>query len=199
MLGLLLICMGWIIRTCFKCELAFDLPWVICHVIDVQILITVVPTDDVQKVVEAKHIIAERTDFRQCRVPFHQVLVNVKAETFLCPYGFIEASKNHDCLVVYRHTHSEITSCPSWFTVQIYHSPHIVVHVVHFYCFCDLFLIKLCPTTENVDVLVIKNTASGTVSCYIQISDSRPSIVLNIVLFAGSVKTFRVITSYHKY
>lgn len=60
-------------------------------------------------------------------------------------------------LAINWHTHCKITGCPRTLGVQIDHSPHVVVDVVHFDCVGDFFLVEFGPAREYVNILVVEN------------------------------------------
>ena len=119
----------------------------------------------------------------------------MEIKAILSPRGFIESSEQQNCLSVYRHAHRKITCNPGRVRVQVYHSPQVKVDVVHLDCVCDLLLLKLGPSAENIDVLVVYNSACSRVSGNIEVCDSAPSIVLDVVFLASSVEALRVVSS----
>jgi hypothetical protein len=84
-------------RASFEREFGFNLPGVLVHVINVQVLVRVVPPNHIKLMVVAEHVVAEGTYFGELRVSFHEVLLDVELEAFTSANSLIETSKNKDC------------------------------------------------------------------------------------------------------
>ena len=93
-------------------ELAFNQPGVVIHVVHVQVLVGIVPADNVQKVVVVEDVVRERSDLGQAWVPLHQVLLYVETEALLGADCFVEASEDENSLAVDWHAHRQVTGCP---------------------------------------------------------------------------------------
>ena len=101
-------------------------------------------------------------------------------------------------LGVDRHAHGQVTSSPRGLRIEVDHSPHVVVDIVHLDSVGDLLLIELGSTTENVDVLVAKDATCSTVSSHVEISDSGPGIILDVILLTSSVERLGIVSTDNK-
>ena len=110
-------------------------------------------------------------------------------------HRLVKATEDEDGLAIDRHAHCEITGRPSRFRVEVNHAPHIVVNVVHFNRVRNLLLVKLGAATEYVDVLVIEDATGCGVPRNIKICNPAPSVILDVVFFAGRVETFRIVST----
>ena len=84
------------LRINSKSKFAFDAPGVLQHVVEVQVLIVVVPADDVQVVVVVEDVVGEGADLGQVRVALHQVRFHVELEAFLRSLRFVESSEDQN-------------------------------------------------------------------------------------------------------
>lgn len=187
-----------IVSSGFEGEFAFNAPGVVVHVVHVEVLVGVVPTHHVQEVVVVENVVAEGADLGEARVPLHQVLLDVEAEAFMSSDSLVEAAKDQDSLAVDGHAHGEVTGRPGGLSVQVDHPPHVVVDVVHFDGVCDLLLVELGTPAEDIDVLVVEDATGGGVTCNVQVRNSAPSVILDVVLLARRVKTLRIVATDHK-
>ena len=83
--------------------------------------------------------------------------------------------------------------------MQVDEAPHVEIDIVHLNSICDFFFVKLCPSREHIDVFIVEDTASSRISCNIEIRNSAPSVILDIILFASSVESLRVVPTNDKY
>mgnify|MGYP001607045759 CR=1 FL=1 len=74
-------------------------------------------------------------------------------KALLSPAGLVKSSKKQNGLIVDRHAHSQITGSPDTFGVQVDHFPVVLINVIHLNRVCDLLLLKLGPSREDIDVL----------------------------------------------
>ena len=169
------------------------------HVIHVQILVRIVPSDHKQVAIIAKNVVAEGAHFWKLGVSFHEILFYIESEALVRPHGLIESSENQNSFVVNRHTHRQIAGCPCALGGQVDHAPHIVVDVVHLNCVGDLFLVELSSATEDIYVLIVEDATRRAVPGYIQVCNPTPGVILDVILLTRCVKALRVITSDHKY
>lgn len=79
--------------------------------------------------------------------------------------------------------------------MKIDESPHVEIYIIHLNCVSYLFLIKLSSSRKYIDILVIENATCCWISSHIQISNSAPSIILDIIFFTSGIKTLCVVTS----
>ena len=184
-----------VIISSLEVELALDQPRVVVHVVHVEVLVCVVPADDVKEVVVVEHIVGERADLGQAWVTFHQVFLDVETEAFLGADCLVKAAKDQNGLTVDRHAHGQIASCPSRFCVQVDHSPHVVIDVVHLNGVRDLLFVELGAATENVDVLVVEDAAGSRVTSHIEVCDTAPSIILDVILLTSCVEALGIIAT----
>lgn len=84
------------VRFCSESEFTFNTPRVFKHIIKVQILVVVVPADDVEIVVVVEHVVGERADLGQVRVTLHQIGLHVELEALLRSLCFVKATKNQN-------------------------------------------------------------------------------------------------------
>ena len=176
-------------------KFALNAPSMVVHIVNVEVLVSIVPADDIQEVVIVEDIVRERANLWQAGISLHQVLLDVEPEAFMRSDRLVEAAKDQDSLAVDRHAHGEIAGCPRGLRVQVDHAPHVVVDVVHLDRVCDLFLVELGTTTENVDVLVVEDTTRGGVPGHVQVGDPAPGIVLDVILLTSRVEALGVIAA----
>ena len=98
-------------------------------------------------------------------------------------------------LTVDRHAHRQVAGRPSRLRVQVHHAPHVVVDVVHLDRVRDLLLVELGAAGENIDILVGEDAACGAVTSDIQVRNTRPGVVLDVVLLARSVEALGVVAA----
>jgi len=187
-----------VIVASLEMELALDQPRVVTHIVHVEVLVGIVPADNIKEVVIVEDVVGERADFGQTGVPFHQVFLDIESEALLRAHCLVKAAKDQDCLAVDRHAHGQIAGRPGRFGVQVDHTPHVVVDVVHFNCVRDFLLVEFCAATEYIDVLVVENAAGCRVARDVQVSDSAPGVVLDVVFLASSVEALRVVATNHE-
>ena len=142
-----------------------------------------------------EHIVGETANFREVRVPLHQIGLYVELETLLGPLSLVESSKDEDVLGVDRHTHGEVTSCPGGLGIQVDHAPHVVIDVVHLDGVRDFFLIEFCTAREDIDVFVVEDTGSSAVTSNIEISNPAPCIILDIIFLTSCVEALGIVTT----
>ena len=82
-------------------------------------------------------------------------------------YSFVEAAEDQDRLAVYGHAHSEVASCPSRLRVQIDHTPHVVIDIIHLNRVSNFLLVELGAATKDIDVLIVEDAAGCGVSRHI--------------------------------
>ena len=109
---LLLICICSVVTSCFEQKFTLNFPRVLIHVVNVQVLVRIVPSNYKQAAIIAKDVVAERAHFRKLGVSFHQILFHVKSEALIGPNGFVKSSENKNSFVVYGHAHCQITGSP---------------------------------------------------------------------------------------
>ena len=192
---LLLVCIVRVVCTRLECEFGLNAPSVIIDVVHIEVLVRVVPTNDVKEVVVVEHIVGERADLGQAWVTFHQVFLDVETEAFLGADCLVKAAKDQNGLTVDRHAHCQIASCPGRFCVQVDHSPHVVIDVVHLNGVRDLLFVELGAATENVDVLVVEDAAGSRVTSHIEVCDTAPSIILDVILLTSCVEALGIIAT----
>ena len=73
-----------------------------------------------------------------------------------------------------------------------------MVNVVHLNSVSDLFLVKFGAATEDVDVLVVEDAAGCGVTGNIQVSDSTPGVVLDVVLLARRIEALSIVATNDK-
>lgn len=82
--------------------------------------------------------------------------------------------------------------------MQVDQAPHVQVDIIHFDGVCDLLLVKLGPSGEDIDVLIVKDAACSGIASHVQIRYPAPGVVLDVVLLASGIKGLCVVASNHK-
>ena len=73
-----------------------------------------------------------------------------------------------------------------------------MVNVVHLNRVSDLFFVEFGAATEDVDVLVVEDAAGCRVTGNIQVSDSTPGVILDVVLLARRVEALCIVATNDK-
>lgn len=140
-------------------------------------------------------VVAKAADLGKVAVTLHKVRLDIELEALLSPLLLVEAAKDKDMLAVDRHAHCQIAGSPSRLGVQVHHAPHIVIDVVHLDGIRNFLLVKLGPAREYVDILVGENAACSAITRHIQVRNTRPGVVLNVILLTSSVETLGVVST----
>ena len=148
--------------------------------------------------VVVEDVIREAADLRQVAIALHQVCLDVELEALLRALLLVETTEYENVLLIDRHAHGEIAGGPRRLGIQVDHAPHVIVYIVHFDRVCDLFFVELGSSREHVDVFIIEDTRGCGVPGHVQICDTAPSVILDIVFLTGSVEALCVVTSYDK-
>lgn len=82
--------------------------------------------------------------------------------------------------------------------MEIHQAPHVKVDIIHLNSVSDFLLVKLSAPRENINVFIVEDTACGGITSHIQIRDSAPSVILDIVFLACCVERFSVIATDNK-
>ena len=158
---LLLNCSIGVVIAGLEVELALDEPSMVIHVIHVEVLVSIVPANNVQEAVIIEDIVGERADLWKTGISLHQVLLDVETEAFLGTDRLVETAKDQDCLAIDRHAHGQIAGCPCRLRVEVDHTPHVVIDVIHLDSVSNLLLVKLSAPTEHIDILVVEDAAGS--------------------------------------
>lgn len=70
-----------------------------------------------------------------------------------------------------------------------------MIYIVHLNSVSNFLFVEFCATAEDINVLVIEYTTCSRVSGNIQVGNSTPSVVLDIILLAGSVETLGIVSA----
>lgn len=70
-----------------------------------------------------------------------------------------------------------------------------MIYIVHLNSVSNFLFVEFCATAEYINVLVIEYTTCSRVSGNIQVGNSTPSVVLDIILLAGSVETLGIVSA----
>ena len=73
-----------------------------------------------------------------------------------------------------------------------------MIYIVHLNSVSNFLFVEFCATAEDINVLVIEYTTCSRVSGNIQVSNSTPSVVLDIILLTSCIETFSIVTSNHE-
>jgi len=119
-------------------------------------------------------------------------------EAFLGSLGLVEAAKDQNVLGVNRHAHGEVAGRPRTLGVEVDHSPHVVVDIVHFNRIRDFLLVKLGPARKHIDILILEDARGSAISGNIQVGNPAPGVILYVVFLAGRVEILSVIASNDK-
>ena len=142
-------------------ELCLNLPSVLEHVVQVQVLVVVVPADYIQVMVVIEHVVAEAADLGQIAVALHQVRLDIELEAFLRPLLLVESTEDKNVLAVNWHAHRQVAGRPRRLGIQVHHTPHVVVDVVHLYCVGDFLFVELGTARKDINVLIVED-ATGS-------------------------------------
>jgi hypothetical protein len=75
------------------------------------------------------------------------------------------------------------------------HAPHVVVYIIHLNSVRNFFLVEFGPTRKDIDILIVEDARGCGVTSYVQIRNTTPRIILDVILLTSGVKRFGIITA----
>lgn len=137
----------------------------------------------------------KRPDSGKIASPLNAIFSGVKNECRICPILPVKSSKYEDVRWGNLVAHGQITWNPFISLWKVYLFPYFLFNIEQFTNICDLFGIKFDSSWKYVDVSTRENTACCWVSCNVEISDSMPLVLVDIIVLAISVEVLSVVST----